>query len=63
MRAERRVATPNPGVHSEIQTQEPEKVQKFFAELFDWHVDADNPIKYGGGDTHAGGINEGIGPA
>ena len=54
---------PNPVVHFEIQTQEPEKVQKFFADLFDWHVDADNPISYGIVDTHAGGINGGIGPA
>ena len=54
---------PNPVVHFEIQTQEPQKVQKFFADLFDWHVDADNPMSYGIVDTHAGGINGGIGPA
>ena len=54
---------PNPVVHSEIQTEEPEKVQGFFRGLFDWHVDADNPINYGLVDTHAGGINGGIGPA
>ena len=54
---------PNPVVHFEIQTQEPGKVQKFFADLFDWHVDANNPMKYGIVDTHAGGISGGIGPA
>ena len=55
---------PNPVVHFEIQTQEPEKVQKFLADLCNWHVDADNhPMNYGVVDTHAGGISGGIGPA
>ena len=54
---------PNPVVHFEIQTADPGKVQAFFKDLFDWHVDADNPMNYGIVDTHAGGINGGIGPA
>ena len=55
---------PNPIVHWEIQTDNTEKVQEFFAKLFDWHVDTDNPYNYGMVDTHAdGGINGGIGPA
>ena len=54
---------PNPVVHWEIQSKQPEKVQEFFAKLFDWHVDASNPMNYGMVDTHAeGGINGGIGP-
>ena len=53
---------PNPVVHWEIQTSNPEKVQEFFTKLFDWHVDANNPYNYGMVDTHAeGGINGGIG--
>ena len=55
---------PNPVMHWEIQTKNPEKVQKFFAELFDWHVDPNNPMNYGFVDTHTEeGINGGIGAA
>jgi predicted enzyme related to lactoylglutathione lyase len=55
---------PNPVVHWEIQTKNPEKIQKFFAELFDWHVDASNPMNYGFVDSHTeDGINGGIGAA
>ena len=52
---------PNPVVHFEVQSSEPEKSQKFFADLFDWHLDANNPMSYGLVDTHARGINGGIG--
>ena len=55
---------PNPVVHWEIQSKNPKGTQEFFGKLFDWHVDADNPMNYGMVDTHAqGGINGGIGPA
>lgn len=38
-------------------------LNSFYAELFDWHVDADNPMNYGMIDTHGeGGINGGIAP-
>lgn len=54
---------PNPVVHWEIQSNQSEKLQGFFGKLFDWHVDANNPMNYGMVDTHAeGGINGGIGP-
>ena len=54
---------PNPVIHWEIQSNQPEKVQEFFTKLFDWHIDANNPMNYGMVDTHAeGGINGGIGP-
>ena len=52
---------PNPVVHFEIQTQNPERCQKFFADLFSWHVDTSNPMNYGFVDTHDEGINGGIG--
>ena len=53
---------PNPVVHWEIQTNNSKQVQEFFAKVFDWHVDANNPYDYGIVDTHAeGGINGGIG--
>ncbi len=53
-----------PVVHFEILGKEPKKLQEFYAGLFDWHVDANNPINYGVVDTHGeGGIGGGIGPA
>lgn len=54
---------PNPVVHWEIQSMMPEKLQEFYAKLFDWHVDANNPMNYGMTDSHTEeGINGGIGP-
>ena len=54
---------PNPIVHWEIQSNQFEKLHGFYANLFDWHVDSNNPMNYGMVDTHAeGGINGGIGP-
>ena len=44
---------PNPVVHWEIQAQDPDKVQKFYTDLFGWHVDSNNPMNYGMVDTHA----------
>ncbi|MDP6403546.1 MAG: VOC family protein, partial [SAR202 cluster bacterium] len=52
---------PNPVVHFEIQTKDAVRCQKFFADLFGWHVDANNPMNYGIIDTHDEGINGGIG--
>ncbi len=49
-------------VHWEIQSQSPEKLHGFYADVFGWSVDANNPMKYGmvasGGRD---GINGGIG--
>jgi predicted enzyme related to lactoylglutathione lyase len=53
---------PGPGVvHWEIQAQDSAKQQQFFAELFGWKVDANNPMRYGmvaalGEKSIAGGI-------
>ncbi len=53
---------PNPVVHWEIQSKDPKKIQEFYSNLFDWHVDTDNAFGYGMIDTHSqGGINGGIG--
>jgi len=51
---------PNPVIHFEIVGKDGPKSQKFYADLFDWHVDANNPMDYGMVDTHAQGINGGI---
>ncbi len=55
---------PNPVVHFEIRSSGAEGLQKFYADLFEWRVDASNPMSYGLVDTHTeAGINGGIGPA
>ena len=52
---------PYPVVHFEIQSNQPEKLHEFYRNLCDWHIDPNNPMSYGFVDTHAGGINGGIG--
>lgn len=53
---------PNPVVHFEIQSSNDKELQKYYADLFGWHVNADNPMGYGVVDTHTeGGIGGGIG--
>src|SRR5947208_16837702 len=51
-----------PVVHFEIAAQSPPELHKFYGQLFDWNIDANNPMDYGmvatGGE---GGINGGIG--
>ena len=53
---------PNPVVHFEVQSADAEKAQKFYGDLFGWHIDAGNPMNYGMVDTHSEGqnINGGI---
>ena len=47
--------------HFEVHGKDGATLQKFYADLFDWHVDANNPMNYGMVDTHAGhGINGGV---
>ena len=54
---------PNPVVHFEIQSNQSEKLQKYYADLFGWHVNADNEFNYAVIDTHTeGAIGGGIGP-
>ena len=52
---------PNPVVHFEIHSKGTEGLRKYYAELFGWHINADNEMGYGMVETHAGkGINGGI---
>ena len=53
----------NPVVHFELNARDAKKEQKFFADLFDWHVDTNNPQGYGMIDTHSNGngIGGGVG--
>ena len=52
---------PNPVVHFEIASSGTEKLQKYYADLFEWHIDASNPMGYGLVDTKTEtGISGGI---
>ncbi|MFQ6019541.1 MAG: VOC family protein [Dehalococcoidia bacterium] len=51
-----------PVVHFEILAKDGEKIRHFYAKLFDWKIEADNPWNYGLVETGGqGGINGGIG--
>ncbi len=50
-----------PVVHWEIMGKDAQKLQDFYGKLFDWNVDANNPMNYGMVNTGGeGGINGGI---
>lgn len=51
----------NPVVHFEVTGKDGEKLQKFYGELFDWKINADNPMNYGIVDNGGEGINGGVG--
>lgn len=53
--------TPAPVVHFEFSTKDPKSLQKFYGEVFDWKIDANNPMEYGMVDTGEGGCAGGIG--
>ena len=60
----RRTTKGRPVVHWEISAKDAPRLQQFYASLFEWHVDADNPMQYGMVKTGGkGGLNGGIGPA
>ncbi len=51
-----------PVVHFEITGKDAKRLQEFYGKLFDWHIDANNPMNYGIVDTHGeGSIGGGIG--
>jgi uncharacterized protein len=37
----------HPVIHFEVLRKDGEKLRSFYAQLFDWKVDADNPLDYG----------------
>ena len=50
-----------PVVHWEIGAKDAQKLQDFYAGLFDWKIDSNNPMSYGMVSTGGqGGINGGI---
>ena len=48
----------NPVVHFEVLGKDGEALQSFYSDLFDWKINADNPMNYGIVDT--GGEGPGI---
>jgi hypothetical protein len=44
----------------EVAGKDGKKLQKFYADLFDWKVDADNPMDYGMVEARGNGIGGGI---
>src|SRR2546425_4164212 len=53
----------NPVVHFEIISNGAKELNRFYADLFGWHVEEAPEMNYAMIDTHAGGINGGIGTA
>lgn len=52
---------PNPVVHFEIKGKDAKKLQDFYGKLFQWKIDANNPIQYSLVKTGVeGGIGGGI---
>jgi hypothetical protein len=50
-----------PVIHFEIAGKDGKKLQQFYGQLFDWKIDANNPMNYGAVETGGeGGINGGI---
>lgn len=38
---------PTPAVHFEIHSSNAKRLNKYYTDLFGWHVNADNPMGYG----------------
>jgi len=54
----------HPVIHFQIVTPNPDKLVEFYTRLFDWQVNADNPLNYRMLDTGSEeGINGGVWPA
>ena len=52
-----------PVVHFEVAGKDAKKLQDFYAKLFDWKIDANNPMEYGMVEAADGGIAGGVGPS
>jgi predicted enzyme related to lactoylglutathione lyase len=50
-----------PVVHFEIIGRDPEALQRYYADLFGWEIDANNPMKYGVVQREGNVSPEGVG--
>ncbi len=53
----------NKVVHFEVLGKDGKKLQQFYGSMFDWNVDANNPMNYGMVNAADAGVGGGIGPA
>ena len=52
----------HPVVHWEIQSRDPERLHRFYADAFGWQIDSNNPMRYGMvASKGKSGIDGGIG--
>jgi len=51
----------HPVVHFEVTGKDPKRLHSYYSELFEWEIDADNPMNYGIVDREANLSDEGIG--
>jgi predicted enzyme related to lactoylglutathione lyase len=52
-----------PVVHFEIVGKDGKALQDYYGALFDWKINADNPMNYGMVEPAQGGIAGGVGPS
>lgn len=52
-----------PVVHFEVIGKDGKKLQDFYSKLFDWKIDANNPMQYGMVQAEQGGIGGGVSAA
>src|SRR5262249_61527273 len=50
-----------PVVHFEVIGKDGASLQRYYAELFDWKIDADNPLGYGSVAREDTTVSEGVG--
>jgi predicted enzyme related to lactoylglutathione lyase len=50
-------------IHFEVLGKDAAALQSFYGALFDWQINADNPMNYGIIGPNDGGIGGGVGPA
>ena len=53
----------NPVIHFEVAGPDALGLQAFYASLFDWKINADNPMGYGMVEAAQNGIAGGVGPS
>ena len=52
----------NPVVHFEVVGTHAAALQSFYTQVFDWKIDANNPLQYGSVEAEPGGIGGGVCP-
>jgi predicted enzyme related to lactoylglutathione lyase len=56
----RRIEMPGKVMHFEVHGRDAKRTEQFFGELFDWKVDANNPMQYGLVAAESPGIGGGL---